>query len=196
MDRWIYAAHALFWGAFLVRWIPRRAAAPAGGEGPRPVTRRRAAKHAGLVLLVHAIGFGCLYEGIGRVVFSGVHVARFFDLPWPIGAGVILLGGAVFAWALVVFDSWRVLAKLDEGHRLCTEGPYRQIRHPIYLACNLLAVGSFLWIPTAETLVGMIVMLAGAELRARSEEGLLLDVFGEAYRRYRETTKRYLPGIY
>ena len=69
------------------------------------------------------------------------------------------------------------------------------MRHPIYLACDLLALGTFLWIPTWTTLAGLLLMLLGAELRARAEERLLLDVFGEEYRVYRERSGRFLPRI-
>ena len=198
MNALVYLFHAIFWSAFLVRALrkaprdPAPSASGPAGSGGAP----RAARHPRLVLFFHGVGFGSMYYSIGSVVRSPEPRQAAFPLPWWIGAAVILAGGALFAWALLVFDSWRVLPKLDADHRLCTRGPYRLLRHPIYAACDLLAIGTYLWLPTVRMLVASMLMLLGAELRARAEEKLLLGVFGEEYRRYRETTKRFLPGIY
>jgi protein-S-isoprenylcysteine O-methyltransferase Ste14 len=136
-----------------------------------------------------------MYAGIGAVV-NGASVPLLFHLPWPIGALTILLGAAIIAWALYVFESWRCLAKLDTHHKLCTIGPYAHLRHPIYLACDLLAIGSFLWLPTITTGVGMIAMIITGDVRARREEKVLRETFGDEYRRYERAVKRYVPGLY
>lgn len=191
MDRLVYLFHGFFWSAFLVRALRSRGSEDRGAASGR-ATPARAARHRGLVLLVHALGFGALYAGISQ---EPAPATKLFHMPWVIGAAVILLGAALFAWSLLVFDSWRVLAKLDSGHRLCTRGPYRLVRHPIYLACDLLALGTFLWIPTWTTLAGVLLMFLGGDLRARVEEKLMLEVFGEEYRHYRERSGRFLPRI-
>jgi protein-S-isoprenylcysteine O-methyltransferase Ste14 len=134
-----------------------------------------------------------MYTGLDHVAFSTREVSRLLHIPPFVGAAAILAGAAIAAWALVVFDSWRILAKLEPDHRLCTRGPYRFVRNPIYLACDLLAIGSFLWVPTWETLAGVFLMHLGGELRARTEERLLDSAFGEEYRGYRERTGRFLP---
>jgi protein-S-isoprenylcysteine O-methyltransferase Ste14 len=136
-----------------------------------------------------------MYMGINAVVFTPHDVPRLFEIPPAIGASVILLGGAIFGWALLVFESWRILAKLDQGHRLCTRGPFRFVRNPIYLACDLLALGSFLWIPNVATLAGVLFMHLGGELRARAEEKVLAEAFGEEYGRYRAATGRFFPKL-
>ncbi len=53
-------------------------------------------------------------------------------------------------WALDYFRSWRFRAKLDEGHQLATGGPFRLLRHPIYMGLNLLALGSAFWVVKRE----------------------------------------------
>jgi protein-S-isoprenylcysteine O-methyltransferase Ste14 len=195
MNGLVYLFHGIFWSAFIVRAFRPRAAEETGKpESSGDATRK--ARHPGLLLFFHGVGFGAMYAAIGPTVFAPEPQPRLFQVPWPVGAAVILLGAAVFAWALWVFGSWRVLAKLDSSHQLCIDGPYRLVRHPIYLACDLLAIGTFLWIPTAEMLVALLLMLLGAELRARAEEKLLLGVFGDAYRRYCGATKRFVPGVY
>ncbi len=76
------------------------------------------------------------------------------------------------------------------------DGPYQIVRHPIYLAMDLWALGSTLTCPAAVTLVGAAVIFIGGELRARAEERLLLEVFGETYRAYAGRVRRPVPGVY
>ena len=99
-------------------------------------------------------------------------------------------------WALVYFRSWRFRATLDKGHQLATGGPFRILRHPIYMGLNLLALGSAIWIPTPVVWTAFVLMAIGSDLRARAEEPLLLKVFGSAYREYSARTRRFVPGIY
>jgi protein-S-isoprenylcysteine O-methyltransferase Ste14 len=182
----VYLFHGIFWSTFLLRFLPRRT--PEARFEVRPETTAvHKTRRAWPALIVHSIGFGAMYSGIDWVMFAPLKPKLLFALPPAIGASAIL------AWALVVFDSWRILAKLDQGHRLCTRGPFRYVRNPIYLACDLLALGSFLWLPNEATLVGFVFMHLGGELRARAEEKVLTEAFGDDYRRYRESTGRFLP---
>jgi protein-S-isoprenylcysteine O-methyltransferase Ste14 len=112
------------------------------------------------------------------------------------GLGLLVAASVLAGWALRVFSSWRLLAQLDVGHALCIEGPYRFVRHPIYLAMDLWAVGSALACPVAAALVGAVVIFVGGDLRARAEERLLTAVFGDQYTAYMARVRRLLPGIY
>jgi protein-S-isoprenylcysteine O-methyltransferase Ste14 len=100
------------------------------------------------------------------------------------------------SWALEYFRSWRFRAKLDAGHQLATGGPFRLLRHPIYMGLNLLAIGSAIWVPTPLLWTAVGVMLIGSDLRARGEERVLLAAFGDAYREYCARTRRFVPGVY
>ena len=193
----IYVFHGIFWCAFLARILRGRTAAreePSSAAPPRSAPAGKTLP-AVFALGLHTIGFGMMYAGIGIVV-NGANVPLLFHLPWPFGALTILLGAAIIAWALYVFESWRCLAKLDEHHKLCTIGPYAHIRHPIYLACDLLAIGSFLWLPTIITGIGMIAMIVTGDMRARREERVLRETFGEEYRQYEAGVRRYVPRLY
>jgi len=64
------------------------------------------------------------------------------------------------------------------------------------MGLNLLALGSAIWIPTILVWAAFILMAVGSDLRARAEENLLMQVFGESYPDYRARTRRFVPGIY
>ncbi len=99
-------------------------------------------------------------------------------------------------WALVYFRSWRFRAAVDKGHELATGGPFRILRHPIYMGLNMLALGTALWVPTTILWAAFVLMAIGSDLRARAEETVLTQAFGPSYLEYCTRTRRFVPGIY
>jgi protein-S-isoprenylcysteine O-methyltransferase Ste14 len=97
------------------------------------------------------------------------------------------------AWILVsVLALGRCFGVLPEVRGLVTRGPYRLVRHPVYLgelgACAGLVLGS----PTAVNLVAAAVMLAGQLVRMRLEERALTREFPQ-YAAYAARTPRIVP---
>ena len=70
----------------------------------------------------------------------------------------------------------------DQATGLITTGPYRRVRHPIYLGLALLATGEALafssWPACLIVLGGIVPTFAW---RARAEETVLSRTFGESY---------------
>jgi protein-S-isoprenylcysteine O-methyltransferase Ste14 len=188
----IYAFHAAFYALFLLRKLGDRSpalAAAAGSDAP-------SAPHARALIAIHMAAFWVLYFGLGQALLSG-HGSRLLFSPQEVlGAAVIVVAGALLASALRVFRSWRLLARIEEGHQLCTAGPFRFVRHPIYVSMDLLALGTFLWVPSPIVLVGAILVVLAGDLRGRGEEKLLAAVFGDVYRGYCRRTARTIPGLY
>jgi len=191
----IYAAHGLFWAAFgVTRLIVGLTGPSAAASAPTARRARRAPLSRGMVLL-HVVAFGVMYGGIARAAFAGrvpagVRGQRF------VGALVIVIGGAIVVSALAVFRSWRFQATVDAGHELATAGPFRYVRHPIYLGLDLLALGSAIWVPTPTLWAAFALMVLAGDLRARAEEALLTSAFGTTYEAYRARTWRFIPGVY
>ncbi len=217
---WIYGFHAVFFFTFLPRLLlrRRRPAAPnappdqqpalhaqpdqqpALESAPEPEATAVTDRYSRVVLGFHAFAMFVLYFGIGAVV-SGrplrIFPVRFLFPPQPAaGAAVILAAAGLAAWTLTVFGSWRLRARVEQGHELATGGPFRFVRNPIYLGMILIAAGSFLWMPTPVVLTGLLLICVGADLRARAEERVLGAAFGDAYRQYATRVKRFVPGIY
>jgi protein-S-isoprenylcysteine O-methyltransferase Ste14 len=90
--------------------------------------------------------------------------------------------------------AWSLVAMADQGAGLVTTGPYRLVRHPIYLGLALLAMGQAIafgsWPAFLIVLSGIVPTFAW---RARAEETLLGRTFGERYTRYRKQTKMIIP---
>ncbi len=136
-----------------------------------------------------------MYVGIGIAVIPH-RVPDWFTGQRIAGTLVIAGGAALVVSALIYFRSWRFRAAVDTHHQLATGGPFRLMRHPIYMGLNLLALGSAIWVPTAVVWAAFVLMAIGSDLRARAEENLLMQVFGSSYREYHARTRRFVPGIY
>ena len=107
-----------------------------------------------------------------------------------IGPAVAMVLGSVSVWMVGAAvwapgKRWSFAARLAEGHRLVTEGPYRIVRHPIYSAMGgmLLATGLALshWVVL---LPGLVCFGIGTAIRIRSEEKLLKEIFGADFDAY------------
>jgi protein-S-isoprenylcysteine O-methyltransferase Ste14 len=195
-DFGIYVAHGLFWTSFGLALVLVRIRRRAGAQGSSPaVEKKQTAPYSRLLLAVHMLAFGVMYLGVARAVFSGP-MRDWFPSQRVAGALVIGGGAILIVWSLVYFRSWRFRAQLDEGHQLATGGPFALMRHPIYMALNLLALGTALWVPTTLVCVGLVLMVLGSDLRGRAEEKLLASAFGDSYASYAARTRRFVAGIY
>ena len=103
-----------------------------------------------------------------------------------IGAAILLTAVALLIWARVQLgDAFTVRAK-PKG--LVTSGLYSRIRHPLYVFLDVALLGVIL-IAGNEYLLLVWVLLAVLHVwRAKREETLLEEAFGESYRQYYENT--------
>ena len=124
---------------------------------------------------------------------------------YPLRAGPLVVGIACLAIGLWFFHrshadlglNWSITLEVREKHRLITEGVYRRIRHPMYMALLLYSIGQALVIPN--WVVGPSYLIAFGILfafRVRAEERMMLDQFGNEYLKYTARTKRLVPGVW
>lgn len=194
--RLIYVFHVVFYSLFVLRKLGGPSA-PAVTPGPAaPDASAPSAPHARGLIAMHMAANAVLYYGLGQALLSR-HPSRLLFAPQLVLGGAVIVGaGALLVSALRVFRSWRLLARIEKGHQLCTIGPFRFVRHPIYAAMDLLALGTFLWVPSAIVLAGAALIVMAGDGRARGEERLLADVFGDEYRTYCARVARTIPGVY
>jgi protein-S-isoprenylcysteine O-methyltransferase Ste14 len=143
---------------------------------------------------------------LGMFILPVVYVLTpwldFADYHLPTWAGWI--GVALFVAALWLLwrshadlaRNWSPRLELLEGHSLVTQGVFRHIRHPMYAAHLLWGVAQVFLLQN--WIVGfsmLITVLPGYLYRARVEEQMMLDHFGEEYREYMERTGRLFPPL-
>jgi protein-S-isoprenylcysteine O-methyltransferase Ste14 len=88
---------------------------------------------------------------------------------------------------------WSIALEIQEGHKLVTSGPYKYVRHPMYLGMFVYTFG--LMIISLDWLVSLFFAFSilANYLRISREEQMLIEEFGEEYREYMERTGRLLP---
>jgi protein-S-isoprenylcysteine O-methyltransferase Ste14 len=106
---------------------------------------------------------------------------------------LILAGNSLGALVLLYFR--RSFSIMAEARRLVTSGPYRFIRHPLYLGEELAALGVLIQFLSSWTMGLLAVHLAFQLRRMRNEEIVLTDFFPE-YSKYRANKFRLIPGVY
>jgi protein-S-isoprenylcysteine O-methyltransferase Ste14 len=129
----------------------------------------------------------------------------FFFAEYPPSNGPLVAGVTCLVIGLWLFyrshadlgANWSITLEVREQHRLITQGVYRRIRHPMYLALLLYSVGQALvipnWVAGPANLIAFAILLA---LRLRAEERMMVEEFGDEYAAYTSRTKRLIPGVW
>jgi protein-S-isoprenylcysteine O-methyltransferase Ste14 len=133
-----------------------------------------------LVLIAIAAGVD-RYADLGAITRHGTAAGL-------AGGLLMILGIGLHGWSFMTLRAWW------GRDQLCTGGPFRFVRHPMYAAwISLVAPGLVLilnrWILVI-WLVGLHVLWHGLVPR---EEHTMIRIFGDAYRTYASRTGRFLP---
>lgn len=149
------------------------------------------------MILLRLFGFSMWLSLLIYMINPGWMAWSTFLLPtwlrW-LGAGLGLVAIPLIYW---MFSS---LGKnvtdtvvVRKEHRLVTHGPYRLVRHPMYLfsllyftGLSLLSANWFIW------LTGFLSLILLA-VRTPIEEAELIGKFGNEYRDYMQRTGRFFP---
>jgi protein-S-isoprenylcysteine O-methyltransferase Ste14 len=125
-------------------------------------------------------------SGIAGIVFGVLTVGIAAASGWLIESAVRTLG-----------KQWALPARLVEGHKLITVGPYAYVRNPIYTGMlgMLIATGLAMehWV---QLIVAVVLFALGMVIRVRTEEKLLRAAFGEEFEEYARRVPAVIPGIY
>jgi protein-S-isoprenylcysteine O-methyltransferase Ste14 len=112
----------------------------------------------------------------------------------PLGWMAVGTGLALFAWALwTLARHHSTVNPYRAASRLCTGGPFRFSRNPIYLGDWFILAGVSLrlgtWWPLAFAPLVWVLLRIGV---IRHEEAHLEAKFGDAYRDYRTRVRRWI----
>ncbi|MGM0213549.1 methyltransferase family protein [Enterococcus sp. AZ109] len=114
-----------------------------------------------------------------------------FPLSW-LGVLLALLGTGVFIIAVKTMqDNWRAGFDDEQSTELVTTGIYQFSRNPAFVGFDCLYLGMALAFPTIINLLVALAALILFHLQITSEENYLLKTFGEDYRKYQTTVRKY-----
>ena len=120
-------------------------------------------------------------------------------LPLALSGCLVAVAGAalVLRSRAELGPAWSFVPRAGQGTGLVTTGPYRLVRHPIYLGLVLLALGQALAFSSGLACLIVLVGIAPTfAWRARAEDTLLSRTFGGRYALYRSQTKIIIPNLF
>lgn len=133
---------------------------------------------------------------LGTFLFTIVVVFPRRDLAAVAGTVSTLLTLAGNAFAVLVLTQLRgSFSIMAEARQLVTRGAYRRVRHPLYLAEVITAVGVVMQFLSFWTAFLLAVQIAFQLRRMYNEEVVLSAAFPE-YDAYKATTFRLIPGVF
>jgi len=160
-----------------------------------PETRASQDRGGRTPVVANLSAFGLFFPSL--LIFSCSPEAS-LALPLALSGCLLALAGAalVLRSRAALGPAWSFVPKADQGTGLVTTGPYRLVRHPIYLGLALLAMGAALafgsWPAIVIVLAGIVPTFVW---RAGGEEKLLSRTFGERYTTYQQRTKMIIPHL-
>jgi len=186
-----FAVVILSWFAFVIVFLARKKP-PAAAE-----SKRERASILGIAL--QGAGYAVVWA-VHRLPFTPiVSLTKPFEIALAVLTMCLAIGSVWFVSASVrtLGKQWSLAARLVEGHKLITEGPYQVVRNPIYTGMlgMLLATGLAIthWIALA---AGIILFAIGTMIRVRSEEKLLREAFGAQFEEYADKVPAVVPLLF
>jgi protein-S-isoprenylcysteine O-methyltransferase Ste14 len=141
--------------------------------------------------------FPCAAAILGGFLMSGLlFLNPRTDLPLALqlAACALVLAGNVFA-VIILLRLGRSFSILPESRKLVTSGPYKFVRHPLYLAEAVATLGALINFLSPWALGLVVVQIILQISRIHYEEKVLRETFPE-YEHYARHTARLIPGIY
>jgi protein-S-isoprenylcysteine O-methyltransferase Ste14 len=133
---------------------------------------------------------------VGTFLIYGITAFSRRDLPLSLEAVSTLLTMIGNAGAIVsLFQLGRSFSIMAESRQLVTTGPYRLVRHPLYLAEQIATIGVFIQFASSWSALVLVVQFAFQLRRMHNEELVLTASFPE-YAAYQRNTARLIPGVY
>ena len=182
------SASLVFYGLIAFLFMFRRArVGPHSGLGPALVALAGAWGLGGLAVQPF---LGPLSAPVGGSWVVGSPAQTLFTA----AGGVVIAIGAVLGIVSLAYLG-RCFGVFPEARGLVTRGPYRYVRHPLYLAEILGGVGSTVTALSLASVASLALFVVFQYLRAIYEERALSAAFPE-YTEYAQRTWRLLPGVH
>jgi protein-S-isoprenylcysteine O-methyltransferase Ste14 len=175
------------WTVFIVYWI-------VGAFKTRATRDKESFASRFVVLAIEVIGYLLIFHASTGIGFLGTRVLPRTLLGPVVGVVLTWLGVALAIWARYhLAEYWSARVTIKEDHQLIRTGPYTHLRHPIYSGLILATVGSALVIDRWRCVLGLCLVVSGYCFKAKKEETMLTQQFGEAFREHQKHTGFLIP---
>ncbi|WP_033541682.1 methyltransferase family protein [Planococcus sp. CAU13] len=180
---WIFTATAIIWVFEFILFRNRGT----GAEDP-----------------VEKGSFGLIFSALAGTIAAAALLGEMRSVPQaePLLkiAGIVLFAAGVFLryWGIIHLKAqFTRHVTVRKGDGIVSSGPYRKLRHPLYTALLLIAVGMSLYFQSiAAAAIGGAFVAWTLSKRMNGEEAMLIAEFGEEYREWMKHRARLIPFIY
>jgi len=175
------------WIVFVVYWI-------IGALKTRATREKESLASRYAVLSLEIVGYMLIFNGSTGFGFLGHRI-----IPRTL---VVAIPGVICTWAGIglalwaryhLAEYWSARVTIKEDHQLIRTGPYTHLRHPIYSGLVLAAIGSAVVIDEWRCVLGICLVLTGYWVKARKEEVMLSQEFGDVFREHQKHTGFLVP---
>jgi len=165
------------WAITAIYWIVR-----AFGNKKTKVRRNR------LLRLITFLLLWATFVSIQSRKGLDVPILPVNDVTRLLGVALCAAGLALAIWSRYILGrNWSGFVVVKEDHELIQRGPYTVVRHPLYTGLILALIGTTLALfPTERGVVLIAVWLIAFYIKARAEERILTQEFGEQYATYKQ----------
>lgn len=179
----------LSWLAFVLTFLLHK-------KPPSPPDKKRdPSSITGIVL--QGVSYGIVWS-VRRTWFTPMFPNKSLEIGLALLTMVLAVSSVWFCSASIrtLGKQWSLAARVVEGHKLVTEGPYSIVRNPIYTGMfgMLLATGLAVshWIGLV---IAIVIFGIGTFIRVRSEERLLREMFGPEFDAYALKVPAVIPFL-
>ncbi len=115
-----------------------------------------------------------------------------------LGLAFYLFGIILRYWSsFLLGDYFTRAVEVDKDQDLVSKGPYRFIRHPLYLGLLLLTTAIPIYLGNFIALIITVILMSWSlRHRIKEEEDKLLHILGDKYQKWKKDKYRMIPFIY
>lgn len=132
-------------------------------------------------------------------------VFGFLTFSPPYETAIQIMGIVIFYIGAIIYNlniivAGKYLRPAPSGtlgsHKLVQKGPFRFIRHPLYVSYIFILIGLSLTLHTYWLLVPALCIIIGIYPTAKAEEEKLIEQFGEEYIKYKQKVGMFFPKLF
>jgi protein-S-isoprenylcysteine O-methyltransferase Ste14 len=168
------------WIVFVVYWI-------IAGIKTRATRSQESFTSRYTILLLEVVGYALIF-----IRSTGIGVLETKFMPRSMASAIL---GVIVTWSGIglaiwaryhLAENWSARITIKEDHQLIRTGPYSRLRHPIYSGLILATIGSAIVIDEWRCVLGVCLVVIGYCLKARKEEAMLIQQFGDVFREHQK----------
>lgn len=192
----VFGSAVVYWGGVLIqaRRVRRRIGRSAN---TRPRGIKEQLLWAGWFFVV-AAWLALPFLSLGGKALPGTVIITSLVHPACRALGIIMMvaGYAGTLWCYAAMgNAWRMGINRAEKTELVMAGPYRLVRHPIYLFQAIMVAAIALLLPSLLAMTVLVVHLLCVATKAADEEAYLRTLMGQTYETYCARTGRWFPPL-